>query len=394
MTKLVVIGALFAALAAPPAGAEPSRVKFGVLRQTHSSETLSILDLPAEDDALAGALLGAADDNTTGRFTGQSFEAADVKLAPGEDAVAAARKLIDDGAVGLLADLPADDLLRVADALKSSDALVYNIFAPDERLREEQCRANVIHVAPTRSMLADGLTQYLVWKQWRRWLMIKGSHPADELYAAALRASARKFGAKIVDERLYVDTEGGRRSDSGSVQTQRLIPPLTQNAPAYDVLIAADESEVFGAYLPYRTFDPRPVAGSGGLVPTSWDAAHEQWGATQLQNRFFRQFRRGMNARDHLAWLAARMIGEAATRTGSADPKELRGHLLGPDFSIAAFKGVRLSIRPWNLQLRQPILLTDGRMTVSVSPQEGYLHQTTELDTLGVDKPETKCRLQ
>lgn len=394
MTKLFVIGALIAALAAPPAGAEPSRVKFGVLRQTHSSETLSILDLPAEDDALAGALLGAADDNTTGRFTGQAFEVSDAKLAPGEDAVAAARKLIDDGAVGLVADLPADDLLRVADALKSSDALVYNISAPDDRLREEQCRANVIHVAPTRSMLADGLAQYLVWKQWRRWLMIKGSHPADELYAAALRASAKKFGAKIVDERVYVDTEGGRRSDSGSVQTQRLIPPLTQNAPAYDVLIAADESEVFGAYLPYRSFDPRPVAGSGGLVPTSWDASHEQWGATQLQNRFFRQFRRGMNARDHLAWLAARMIGEAATRTGSADPKALRGHLLGPDFSIAAFKGVRLSIRPWNLQLRQPILLTDGRMTVSVSPQEGYLHQTTELDTLGVDKPETKCRLQ
>jgi ABC transporter substrate binding protein (PQQ-dependent alcohol dehydrogenase system) len=129
-------------------------------------------------------------------------------------------------------------------------------------------------------------------------------------------------------------------------------------------------------------------------MPTSWDAAHEQWGAIQLQHRFFRQFRRGMTARDHQAWLAARMIGEAATRTGSADPKALRAHLLEPDFSIAAFKGVRLSIRPWNLQLRQPILLTDGRMTVSVSPQEGFLHQTTELDTLGVDKPETKCRLR
>jgi ABC transporter substrate binding protein (PQQ-dependent alcohol dehydrogenase system) len=394
MTKRLVLGALIAALAFLPAAAEPLRIKLGVLRQAHSSETLSITDLPADDDMLAGALLGAADDNTTGRFTGQSFETIALRLAPGEDAGAAAKKLVEEGAVAVIADLAAEDMLRAADALKPSDALLLNVSAPDDRLREENCRANVIHVAPTRSMLADGLTQYLVWKQWRRWFVIKGSHPEDELFAQAIRASARKFGAKIVEERVYVDTEGGRRSDSGSVQTQRLIPPLTQGAGAYDVLIAADESEVFGNYLPYRTFDPRPVAGSAGLVPTSWDASHEQWGAVQLQNRFRKEFRRGMNARDHQAWLAARMIGEAATRTGSGDSATLRSYLLGPDFQIAAFKGVRLSIRPWNRQLRQPILLGDGRMTVSVSPQDGFLHQTSELDTLGVDKPETKCRLQ
>ncbi|BBU60825.1 ABC transporter substrate-binding protein [Methylosinus sp. C49] len=394
MIKRCVIGASVAAiLAIIPAAAEPLRVKLGVLRQQHSSETLSILDLPAEDDTLAGALIGVADDNTTGRFTGQSYEAVDEKLAPGDDAVAAAQKLLDQGAVAILADLSADDLLHVADALKSRDALLLNVSAADDRLREEDCRANVIHVAPTRSMLTDGLAQYLVWKQWRRWLVIKGSHPQDELLAAAYRASAKKFGAKIVDERVYVDTEGGRRSDSGSVQTQRLIPPLTQGAN-YDVLIAADESEVFGNYLPYRNFDPRPVAGSAGLVPTSWDASHEQWGAVQLQNRFRAQFHHGMNARDHQAWVAARMIGEATTRAGSADPKALRDYLLGPEFTIAAFKGVRLSLRPWNRQLRQPILLGDGRMIVSVSPQDGFLHQTSELDTLGVDKPETKCRLK
>lgn len=385
---------MIAALAVLPATAEPLLVKVGVLRQTHSTETLSILDLPAADDTLAGALLGAADNNTTGKFTGQSFETIDAKLAPGEDAAAAVAKLVDEGAGVVIADLAADDLLRAADALKARDALIINASAPDDQLREENCRANVVHVAPTRSMLADGLTQYLVWKQWRRWFMIKGSHPEDELFAQAVRASAKKFGAKIVEERIYVDTEGGRRSDSGSVQTQRLIPPLTQSAPAYDVLIAADESDVFAGYLPYRTFDPRPVAGSAGLMPVSWDASHEQWGATQLQNRFRNTFRRGMNARDHQAWLAARMVGEAATRVNSADPKALRAFLLGPDFSIAAFKGVRLSIRPWNQQLRQPILLTDGRMTVSVSPQEGFLHQSSELDTLGVDRPESKCRLQ
>jgi ABC transporter substrate binding protein (PQQ-dependent alcohol dehydrogenase system) len=88
------------------------------------------------------------------------------------------------------------------------------------------------------------------------------------------------------------------------------------------------------------------------------------------------------------------MIGEAASRTKSGDSKAVSDFLKGPDFSIAAFKGQRLTLRDWNLQLRQPILLVDGRMVVSVSPQEGFLHQVSELDTLGVDRPETKCRLQ
>ena len=60
----------------------------------------------------------------------------------------------------------------------------------DDRLREEDCRSNIVHVAPTRSMLADALAQYLVWKQWRKWLLVVGSHPEDKLYGDALRRSA------------------------------------------------------------------------------------------------------------------------------------------------------------------------------------------------------------
>jgi hypothetical protein len=31
---------------------------------------------------------------------------------------------------------------------------------------------------------------------------------------------------------------------------------------------------------------------------------------------------------------------------------------------------------------------------VSISPQPGFLHQVNTLDTLGFDRPETKCKLQ
>ncbi|SRR5579875_993704 len=389
-----LLGMALAACAFPAGAASNIEIKAGFIRVPHTQETLSILDIPAADDGIAGARLAAEDNNTTGGFLGQSFAIEDVPLKPGDDPVAALNDLAARGIFFVLADVPAVSLLALADAAKDKGVLLFNTSAPEDSLREENCRANVFHVAPSYSMLADGLAQYLVWKQWKRWLLIKGSHPQDELYAEALRHAAKKFGAKIADERIYEDTGGGRRSDSGSVQTQRLIPAATQNAPAYDVLVAADESEVFANYLPYRTWDPRPVAGSAGLVPMSWDGTHEQWGAIQLQNRFMKFASRRMNAHDNNAWVAMRMIGEAATRTGANDPKVIREYMTGPDFAIAAFKGQKQTLRHWNQQLRQPILLGDGRMIVSVSPQEGFLHQTSELDTLGFDEPETKCKLK
>jgi ABC transporter substrate binding protein (PQQ-dependent alcohol dehydrogenase system) len=387
------IGVIALGLVAPHArAAEPVEVDIGYIHHAGTKETLSLIAQPAENDGIAGARLAIEDNNTTGKFLNQHFNLDEARLKAGDDVVKAAQTLAGhDGFI--IADLPADELLKASDALRDNGTLLFNASAIDDRLREEDCRANVVHVAPTRSMLADALGQYLVWKKWPRWLLVVGSHDKDKLYADALRRAATRFGAKIVEERTFQDTGGARRTDSGISLIQRQIPVFTQQAPAYDVLVAADESEVFASYLPYRTWDPRPVAGSAGLMPTSWDAAHDQWGAIQLQNRFVKLNSRHMTALDMQAWTAARMVGEAASRTNSNDPKRLADFIRGPDFSVAAFKGQALTLRDWNLQLRQPILLSDGRMVVSVSPQEGFLHQTSELDTLGVDRPETKCKL-
>lgn len=373
---------------------EPLAVKVGVIRQTHSRETISILDVPASDDFVAGARMAMVDDNTTGSFLNQSFSIEDAKLSPDEDPLAPLKSMLAEGLRYFIVDLPADQTLAVADAARAEGALVFNAGATDERLREEDCRPNLLHTAPSRAMLADALAQYLMWKQWRRWFLVVGSHPEDQLMADAYRKAAKKFGAKILEERVFDDTGGARRTDTGVVQVQRQMPVFTQKAPNYDVLVTADENEVFAGDLPYRTWDPRPVVGSAGLTPTSWDPSHELWGGVQLQNRFVRMFKRGMTARDNQAWVAMRIIGETVAHTRNADPKVVRAYLVGPDFEVADFKGVKETLRSWNLQLRQPILLTDRRGTVSVSPQEGYLHQLTELDTLELDQPETKCKLQ
>ena len=369
-------------------------IKIGYLRRAQRQETISLVQMPPPDNGVAGAQMAAKDNDTTGRFLNQRYSLVDLHLKAGDDPAMAVAELARQGIALIVVDLPADDLLKAAEAGKADRILFFNAAATDDRLRQKDCRANIVHTAPSRAMLADGLAQYLVWKKWVRWFLVVGSHERDKLFAVALTRAANRFGAKIVQQREFKDTGGARRTDSGVVQIQQQMPVFTQEAPSYDVLVVADESEVFANNLPYRTWDPRPVAGSAGLVPTSWDASNSLWGGIQMQDRFIAQFKRLMTALDMQAWTAVRMIGEAASRQNSADPKTILDFLKGPELALGAFKGQKLTLRDWDLQLRQPILLTDGRTIVSVSPQQGFLHQFSELDTLGYDRPETQCKLQ
>jgi len=398
---LAVQGPALALDETKPGAAEPAplgdvvTVPIGYLEQEVKRPLpISRLNIPPDDLGVAGAELALKDNNTTGRFTKQQFTLDVVRVPVGDDAVAALEKLVESGHHFILVDAPAKTLLILADAAKGKDVLLFNISAPDVRLRQEDCRANVLHVAPDRAMLADALAQYLVWKKWTRWLVVKGTLPEDLDYLAAVERAAQRFGGKIVEEREYKGTLEARRSDSGQQQIQQQMPTLTQGAPDYDVLIVADENEVFGPYLPYRSWDPRPVAGTAGLKAMSWHPAHEQWGATQMQNRFQRFAKRFMLPLDYQAWVAVRAIGEGVTRTGSANLDPVNAYIRSDKFDLAAFKGQKVTFRAWDGQLRQPIIIAGPDLPVSMSPQEGFLHEHAEVDTLGFDEPETKCKLK
>lgn len=351
---------------------------------------ISRYDLRADDLAFAGAALADEDNGTTGGFLGQTYRTETVAAGP-EEADAALEKILGDGIRFIVIDAKAPDLLRLTDRAAETGALVVNVRSPDVTLRSADCRANLLHIAPSDDMKADAVAQFAVWKQWKRWLLISGSNPADRALADAYARAARKFGATIVEERVFEDTGGTRRTDTGYVLVQRQLPVFMQDTPAHEVVIAADATDYFADYLPYHLWTPRPVMGSAGLRPVTMHGAHEAWGATQFQNRFEELTRRYMQEEDYNTWLALRVLGEAVTRTGSADPQDVEKYVLSDAFDLAAFKGQKVTFRDWNGQLRQPILLYDGRITVSVSPQDGFLHQVSPLDTLGLDRPESQC---
>lgn len=224
MSRAACVALFLCALLGPAAAAEPLKVPIGYLVRPETIETISLLDQPAANNGIAGAQLAVQDNNTTGRFLNQSFSLETIRLAGEADPATAVAQLADRGVSFVLADLSAEVLLKAADVGRERGLIFFNVAAIDDRLRQEDCRADIIHVAPSRAMLADGLGQYLAWKHWRRWLLVLGSHEPDKLYAAAFRRAAVRFGAKIVQERVFEDTGGARRSDSALCRSKVKYP--------------------------------------------------------------------------------------------------------------------------------------------------------------------------
>jgi ABC transporter substrate binding protein (PQQ-dependent alcohol dehydrogenase system) len=376
--------------AADPATTTPvklGQLTIGYLSQVQPNGPLrAFFAPPISDEGILGARLGITDNNTTGRFTRQGYALKEVTLAAGEDASAAFKQLIAEGYRHILVDLPDELIVTFSRLPEAQNVLLYDVGSSADQLRGEACTANVLHLLPSRAMRADALAQYLAKKRWQKLFLVTGPTTRDGLYASALKRAARRFGLKIVAEKPWPHTFGERRTPESEV------PVFTQGVE-YDVLIVADETNAFGDGLSYRTWLPRPVAGTHGLIPAAWHRTHEQWAAIQLQKRFRAQAGRWMGEKDYAAWLAVRAIGEAATRSGSMEFDRLKSYMLGDEFTLAAYKGVPLSFRRWDGQLRQPVLLASDRSLVAIAPIEGFLHPRNELDTLGYDQPETPCRM-
>ena len=341
--------------------------------------------IPEPDDAgLRGAELAITDSNTTGRFLNHNYQLTARNSDSPEHLLDDARALRDEGLRLFIVNAPDDSLRQLAEALP--DSLLINAGSSSDELRITTCLANVLHTLPSRSMLADALGQFLAVRRWNRWLLISGPTPEDQAYAAAIRRAAKRFGHKIVLEKAWTFDNDQRRTAQAEM-------PLFTQADDYDVVVVADERGDFGEYVPYQTWLPRPVVGTQGMTPTGWHKTVETYGAAQLQKRFEALANRWMNDRDFAAWIGVRSIATAVTRLGNADPAAIRQLSLSESLPVDGFKGRKLTFRPWSGQLRQPIPLVHPRGLVSNSPQEGFLHPTSELDTLGFDRPESQCRL-
>ena len=382
--------------AAPPAQADANAKPMTVYylgKEYAEPLPLSYAEKPITDKGIQGARLMLKEANQAGNFVGHSFDLVEAILPEDGDVVAKAKEILKNGDAFIIADLEPDDLIAVADLPEAKNSVIMNIRSSATKLRQELCRSNVFHVIPDYAMRADALAQYLIWKKWPRWYVIRRDTPQDQDYLAQVKRAAARFGGKVVGEKIYDLPPGARNLDSGHQQVQSQIPMETQEAPDHDVMWVINSDDDFGDYLMYRTYLPRPVVGTQGLQATAWDKSYTESGGMHFQNAIPKIAKRPPVERDYTAWLGFRAMADAAMKSGKTTPQELKQYLLSDQFKLEGFKGQAMSFRTWDHQMRQPIILGGGtRVPVSTSPQEGFLHPNNVTDTLGFDQPETKCK--
>ena len=301
------------------------------------------------------------------------------------DAAARAQK---SGVAAIVADLPTDWLLAAADAAALP---VLNVADAADRLRERDCRARLLHLLPSERMRADALAQALVARRWSQVLLLAGTSPLDAERSVVAQAAIKRYALKLVQSKPF--------KLSADPRERELANPLLLTQGTYDVVWVVDSDGEFARSLPYRTALPRPVVGDAGLVALGWHAQFERFGAPQVSRRFAKGVGRPMGAQDWAAWMAGKALAAAAVAT-----QETQKGKTSATGSAAAFakalaaleldgsKGVSMSFRAWDGQLRQPLLLTDGQGVIALAPSEGVLHPKNNLDTLGADAPEKLCK--
>lgn len=320
---------------------------------------------------------------TEGKFeldsAGAKVELSVVEVADANAARAAAAAAEKAGAAALVTDLPAAWTLAAADGAKLP---TLNVSEGADALRAADCRRNLFHLIPSERMRADALAQALVARKWTNVLLLTGPLPADQPRIATVQASIKRYGLKLAGSKPF--------KLSGDPRERELANTLLLTQGSYDVVWVVDSDGEFAAGLPYRTALPRPVVGDGGLVPVAWHSGFERFGAPQVSRRFTRAAKRPMTGQDWAAWMAGKALVAAAAAAPKGPTAAFQKALAEAD--LDGSKGVQMSFRPWDGQLRQPVLLSDGQAVIGTAPADGVLHPRNNLDTLGADQPEKLCK--
>ena len=375
-------------------GTPPQRMTIGYVDIADDARYMPVTGysrtvLKTPEHPIAGAQIGIDEAKPLTRLLNTEFTLEHITVPSAEEVATAVLDAMKEKNIHFfIIDAPAHAVGKVAAAVRGRDAMLFNVTASDDALRRELCAAEVIHTLPSLAMYMDGLVQYLVSRKWREILVLEGPLPEDAVQAAAFEHSAKKFGARIVAHQHFRPGTDPREREQNN---PALLSAINRD---YDVVFIADAAFDFARQVSYHTVRARPVVGAIDLEPVAWHWTWEHNGGPQVNSRFQKLTGgRHMESADWAAWIAVKMIVQSVLRTQSNDFGKQRAFILSPEATFDGDKGVAVSVRPWDHQVRQAVLLVAPYSVVASAPVEGFLHRINNLDTLGDDEPDTPCHL-
>jgi len=355
-------------------------------RRYHPDVAYSRIEISPALKPIEGALLGLDDMKIVTDAVNIAVKLDAYEAVDAAEAIQKVAAMQQAGERFVILDLPGDIVREVAEATRDLPITLINATAPQDALRD-LCLPNLMHAGASDRMISDTYTQFLRHRNWTKVLLLEGREPRDKEIADAFQASAERLRIQVVDRKQFTtSTDPANREENNTL--------LITGGKDYDVVFIADTLGDYARYLNYATQLPRPVIGSTGLTASEWHWSWDRDGATQVTLRFQRlaEGRRVMSPEDWSTWIAAKSIATAYAKARSDDPVKIDAYIKGSRFTIDGSKGYRMNFRPWDRQLRMPMVLATSNAVIAPAPFPEFLHQTNELDTLGVDEPESKCK--
>lgn len=350
----------------------------------NSRRSYAGMELKVPKRPLGGVQLALKESRVLGRSLNAIFVIAPISGASSKVLIESIDKSIETGTAFFILDLPLKTLMAVVSRYTDKPVLFYNARHQSDQLRTNFCGGNLFHTIPSDAMLNDALSQYLKNKKWDKILVLEGQEVRDAEVAISFKNSANKFGLKIVDSKQFVLSNDPRIRDKHNIM-------LLTAGRKHNVIFVADQPGEFSRYIPYQTQKPALVVGAQGLEPAAWHWSWERYGAPQLNQRFEKLTGEKMSDTEFAGWVAARSIITAVVKTRSFSFPKIYDYIAASDTTLDLYKGYPGSFRPWNRQLRQPVLLHTHNAVIASAPIDGFMHQFNDLDSLGLDRLESAC---
>jgi ABC-type branched-subunit amino acid transport system substrate-binding protein len=379
LTHLFVLLALLSTQSAT-AQVDPAKAAAAVLRIglvlpeiADSDDAGARLGEAAADSALMGATMAEEEFAFTARLLGLELDVLSARAADAAAARQSAERLVvEEGALALIGGFGKEQALAVAAVAEEREVPFLNIAASHDGLRNEACSRFTFHVSPSAAMYLDALAGWFVRSGFRDWFFVVADHAEGESRYERVRWALRErhFGAREVGKAKV--EPGASTYDSvleainaaGPQVVLLLLAPEDQLGFLRQAEAAAIEAEIVGfpdAAAQTRTFFAAAIAAGprvgAGYRATAWEATLDAYGARELNARFGRRWGRPMDTPAWAAFQAIKIIYEAVSLGGARTGPGIVEYLDSPETVFDIWKGIGVSFRPWDHQLRQSLYL-------------------------------------
>jgi ABC-type branched-subunit amino acid transport system substrate-binding protein len=346
-----------------------------------------------------------------------------VLLASSPTAEAAARAadrlVTTEGVCGFIGGLGEGQAEALSKVASERNVLFFNTGSPADALRGEACNRTMFHVEASATMYLEALASYFASLGKQKWFIVYAD--SDEGKALYQRAKT-VMGNKGEDVGNAEIATGPHAYNDVFAQIRKVKPDAVLL-----LLDPADQDFFLGQYqsfklafpitgFPFQVAQARdfygrflqsaPKAGAGYRAAL-WDATLMDNGAAPLNLRYLGQTGKPMAPSGWAAYAGVKILYEAAAKAGT-ESGALISYLESSQASFDVLKGVDVSFRSYNHQLRQPLYMVklNPKAKLDTNPQDRLdlasvaaevpklsgAESATQLDALGISKSDSQCR--